>query len=99
MNLTLRIEINEEQIQALAQQACNQYLKVPDSWRGDQGGTGYIMIKRQVEAILNDVDYTDIIKEVAERSARGIIEDVTRETIKKIAKETTRKMKEEGSLL
>lgn len=99
MNITLRIEINEEQIQALAQQACNQYLKTPDSWRGDLGGTGYTMIKRQVEATLNDVDYTDIIKEVAERSARGIIEDVTRETIKKMAKDAAKALKEEGSLL
>lgn len=99
MNLTLRIEINEEQIQALAQQACNQYLKVPDSWRGDQGGTGYIMIKRQVEAILNDVDFTDEIKEVAKRCAKGIVEDVTRETIKKLAKDAAKALKEEGSLL
>lgn len=99
MYLTLKIEISEDQIQALAQQACNQYLKVPDAWRGDSGGSGYTMIKRQVEEALAGMDFSEIAKATAARSARGIVEDVTRETIKKMARDAIKVIKEEGSLL
>jgi len=99
MHLTLRIEISEEQITMLAQKAANEYLKVPDSWRGDSGGTGYQAIAQQVKKVISDIDFTEDIKTTVERIAKGIVEDVTAEQIKKIAKEQVRKMKEDGSLL
>jgi len=99
MHLTLRIEISEEQITMLAQQAANQYLKVPDSWRGDSGGTGYELISEQVKEVIRNIDFTEDIKTTVERIAKGIVEDVTAEQIKKMAKEQVKKMKEDGSLL
>lgn len=98
MQLTLRIEISEEQITMLAQRAANEYLKVPDSWRGDSGGTGYQMIAQQVKQVISDIDFTEDIKATVERTAKGIVQDVTSEQIKKIAKEQVKKMKDEGSL-
>lgn len=99
MNITLRIEISEEQITMLAQQAANQYLKVPDSWRGDSGGTGYQMIAEQVKEVIRNIDFTEEINDTVKRIAKGIVEDVTADQIKKMAKEQVRKMKEDGSLL
>lgn len=99
MQLTVKIEISDEQITMLAQKAANEYLKVPDSWRGDSGGTGYQVIAQQVKKVISDIDFTEDIKTTVERIAKGIVEDVTAEQIKKIAKEQVRKMKEDGSLL
>jgi len=99
MHLTLRIEISDEQITMLAQKAANEYLKVPDSWRGDSGGTGYQVIAQQVKEVIRNIDFTEDIKTTVERIAKGIVEDVTAEQIKKMAKEQVRKMKEDGSLL
>lgn len=98
MKVTLQIEISEEQITMLAQQAANAYLKMPDSWRGDLGGSGYQMIAEQVRQVISNIDFTEDIKATVERIAKGIVRDVTSEQIKKMVKEQTKKLKDEGSL-
>lgn len=99
MQVTITIEIDESAITALAEKAAAEYLKAPATWGSDRGGSGYLIIAEQVKEAIKGLNLRNQILEVAARTAKGIVEDVTTGQIKKMAKEAVKKLKEEGGLL
>lgn len=98
MKITVEISIDDTLIQTSADTAARALFRAPE-YGNPSGAPGYARIAEQVEAAVVALDFSEIAREAASKFAKGIIEDVTKETIKRMAKEAVKAEKEAGTLL
>lgn len=98
MKITVEINIDDDLLQASADTAARALFRAPDSYTRT-AAPGYARIAEQVETAVMSLDFSELARETASKFAKGIIEDVTKETIKRIAKEVVKAEKEAGTLL
>lgn len=98
MKIPVVIDIEDTLIQTSADTAARALFRAPDNYNRT-AAPGYARIAEQVEAAVAVLDFTEIAHETAAKFAKGIIEDVTKEAIKRLAKEVIKAEKEAGTLL
>ena len=98
MQIAVTINIDDDLIQTSADTAARALFRAPDAYSRPTA-PGYIRISQQVEAAVMQLDFSDIARETAAKFAKGIIEEVTKEAIKRMAKEAIKAEKEAGTLL
>lgn len=98
MKITVEINIDDDLIQAAADSSARSLFRLPKY--GDRTtAPGYARILEQVEDVVRGMDYATVARETAAKFAKGIIEDVTKEQIKRMAKEVVKIERDAGTLL
>lgn len=97
MIINVEISIDDATLSSAANSAANALFKPVDRYLTPP--VGYKLLIEAVEKAARNIDLSAMAKEAAEKYAKGIIEEVTRETIKKIAKSVVKEEKEAGTLL
>lgn len=97
MEVTITIDLDDKMMKSVAESAANALFKPTD--RYSTPPVGYRMMLEEVEKAARNLDLASMARDAASKFAKGIIEEATREMLRKIAKEIVKAEKEAGSLL
>lgn len=92
----ITVHIDEEDLRAVVRTAINQVLGV-DKY-GDARGDFVRKVRVAAEEYIAGMDWTDRIRECAERRLGEIVESVLEQTLRKRVKDQVRRMNDEGTL-
>lgn len=98
MQITVTVEIDEQEIRQVVENALKATYSIGDSW-GNNKGAGTKEIQRQCNEWAQKQDYSLIISELAPKIMREIVQSTLAESIKSETRKQIKQMRERGELL
>lgn len=96
MEITVTLNIDDNLLKANMTAAANAMFKPHDRYSAPPDG--YVYVLKAVSDAIAEMDLRDLAREATAKYARGIVEDVTKETLRKMAREAIREERASGTL-
>ena len=97
--MKLLIEIDDDKFSEIAHRTVTKLLVFNEHYAGDAARYVEEQTKTALNKQLNEINFAELVQQVSSQFIRGIVEDVTREEIKKYARAVVKSMKDKGELI